>query len=365
MTQANVTGQCSNCHTMHNSQGGTAMAVAGSGLGWDAGGDLGGTPQESPNKTLLVTDCIGCHTSTSAETIIESGGSRIPIVYNTVLPTKPLAGGNFYWVAQGDNSKGHNVKGISPEDSLSQAPGFLSGCNGSCHKSLSADLTADGATLAAVYGWQNGCTGCHMIGMNDMTSWHHLNDGTGTKLVDSKTKGWYRFLKGHFSGVNNGVAGIEDEDWEKTATSSVHNEYLGSAGNKTSPGSFSVMGANTMTAFCTGCHGNIHKQDTTSTGASPWIRHPSDAAILNSGEYANAFGAAGSGTGAYDPDVPVARTSLSSVSNTVALGTDLVMCLSCHRAHGSPYNKMMRWDYESTNLATALSGCNVCHTSKN
>ncbi|NOZ26181.1 MAG: cytochrome c3 family protein, partial [Nitrospirae bacterium] len=56
---------------------------------------------------------------------------------------------------------------------------------------------------------------------------------------------------------------------------------------------------------------------------------------------------------------------LTAAIGTVTAGTDRVICLSCHRAHGSPYFKMLRWDYRSTTLATALSGCNACHTSKN
>jgi predicted CXXCH cytochrome family protein len=64
---------------------------------------------------------------------------------------------------------------------------------------------------------------------------------------------------------------------------------------------------------------------------------------------------------------PVARPNLSQLPanpNMVRPGTDVIMCLSCHRAHGSPYYKMMRWDYTSTNLLDVLSGCIVCHTSK-
>ena len=103
-----------------------------------------------------------------------------------------------------------------------------------------------------------------------------------------------------------------------------------------------------MTGYCTGCHGDFHIEDDATAG-SPWIRHPSDLIIPNSGEYASAFGASG-GTGTYDPLVPVARPSLSGWTvpvSTVTLGTDLVMCLSCHRAHASPYFKMLRWDYKS------------------
>ncbi|MCJ7615472.1 MAG: hypothetical protein MUO43_02930, partial [Desulfobacterales bacterium] len=44
---AKVTGLCSNCHTMHNSQGGAPMA------------DYG--PSSGVNPCLTLGDCIGCH----------------------------------------------------------------------------------------------------------------------------------------------------------------------------------------------------------------------------------------------------------------------------------------------------------------
>jgi cytochrome c553 len=67
----------------------------------------------------------------------------------------------------------------------------------------------------------------------------------------------------------------------------------------------------------------------------------------------------------------VARTDVSAVSDTVNPGgttDDIVMCLSCHGAHATNFYKLMRWDYngdEGGDLAEQLSGCIVCHTSKN
>ena len=45
----------------------------------------------------------------------------------------------------------------------------------------------------------------------------------------------------------------------------------------------------------------------------------------------------------------------------------MVQCLSCHRAHSSPYADMLRWDYENkctTNNTDDECGCIVCHTNK-
>ena len=68
---------------------------------------------------------------------------------------------------------------------------------------------------------------------------------------------------------------------------------------------------------------------------------------------------------AYNPLVPVARPSLATVSNTVAPGTDMVMCLSCHVAHGSPYDDLLRWDYALMEAGSSnTGGCFVCHAGK-
>jgi hypothetical protein len=46
----------------------------------------------------------------------------------------------------------------------------------------------------------------------------------------------------------------------------------------------------------------------------------------------------------------------------------IVMCLSCHRVHGSQYSDILRWDYEAM-IANEPgdeedSGCFVCHSTK-
>ena len=358
MPQAMVTGVCSNCHTMHNSQGGAPMAYEFSGGAF--------SPTENPNEKLLITDCVGCHTAIDGS-IWKNETTGAPIVHNTLAPTygassdggtthQGLAAGNFYWVTQND-ANGHNV--LSDDVNLNQAPGDSAGCStNSCHYNFDQPYGGTGHLNG-----RTACQGCHMVsGSTDpsITTWHHADD-SGT-VVDSAQEGWYRFLSGHRAGDGHGVSGIEDDDWQKTAGSNDHNEYLGGDENKTSQQGLQLLG-NVMTGFCVGCHGVFHVQNDTAIGASPWLRHPSDAVIQNSGEYADAFGAASGGTGTYDPLVPVARPSLTAVSSTVTLGTDMVMCLSCHRAHASPYYKMLRWDYKNW-PGGGTDGCGTCHTTK-
>ena len=329
---AKVSGVCSGCHTMHNSEDGSALA--------------GG-----PHATLLTNDCVGCHSSGSSSTTYSLGGCDVPVVNYTVgAPSEYLAGGNFWWVADagGDrDAAGHNVLGISDVDSLSFAPGgFSCAGNNNCHKSLAEEQNMFAGS---------GCQGCHL------SPAHHADDSaTVIGAESSSTDGYYRFLSGHGVSYAHGVCGIEDDDWQASKRAGDHNEYLGFSAPKTS--TISLSYGHTMTAFCCGCHGDFHVEQEN----GEWIRHPSDAVIPDTGEYADAFSAGGTGTGIYDALVPVARPSLSAVSSTVAIGTDMVMCLSCHRPHGSPYDDLLRWDYGDMLAGGSenTTGCFACHTKK-
>lgn len=198
-----------------------------------------------------------------------------------------------------------------------------------------------------------GCQGCHLKVA------HHANDGpSGTyKLVTTAEQGWYRFLSGHRAegGDGHGVEGGEDPDWQ--ADSIGHNEYLGKVDSTGAWGFSGGKLGHTTTAFCTGCHGRFHGEQ---TSGDAWIRHPSDAVIPDSGEY--------SAYTTYNPNVPVARPSLDSEpSATVEPGTDMVMCLSCHRPHGSEHSDLLRWDYNEMIAGGGGAdgtGCFVCHTNK-
>ena len=94
--------------------------------------------------------------------------------------------------------------------------------------------------------------------------------------------------------------------------------------------------------------------------ASPWVRHPTDVLIPNTGEYAGI-------SATYQDETPVGRVAAglpdaaAAANGVVAAGTDIVICLSCHRAHASNYADSLRFDY--TTLA-AGDGCLHCHTNK-
>jgi predicted CXXCH cytochrome family protein len=191
-------------------------------------------------------------------------------------------------------------------------------------------------TCAGTYGCHGGTTPEYdrdgdgiVTDLEAIGSAHHTDDAclkAGTLNLDEQgtsTGKSYRFL--------NGIKGIEDEDWEQDHVNTSHNEYFGSSDY--------LSTSETISALCTRCHPSYH--DTGSlpggdglgigTGLSSWLRHPTDL--------------------------------LSSISNpsSVEPGKDAVMCLSCHRAHASPYDKLLRWDYKSFMPG---EGCSTCHTSK-
>lgn len=339
-SEAKVTGVCSNCHTMHNSQNGQPMAT------------FGGTTSAQP--CLLRGTCLGCHGQNAGGTVNIISLGNVPQVLHAA--TTDLAGGNFAYITGAktrgtgtdSNTAGHNPTDLGTNETILTSP------PGDQH---ATGITNTNFTCAGA----KGCHGNRAVEdkLLSIKGSHHTIDtalkfGAGfTTATQGTTSGVsYRFLLC--------VKGAEDTDWEGTTTTTDHNEYFGAtsmgASSLTSPAN------NTISGLCAECHGYFHGATASEAGSvSPWLRHPTDIVLPNTGEY--------TGYTAYSFVAPVARQSIAAGSTlalgTVAPGTDVIMCLSCHRAHASPYFKMMRWDYKSSTLSTAISGCNVCHTSKN
>lgn len=338
---AQVAGQCVNCHTMHNSQNGASM-------------NPGGTT--TVYQSLTKGDCVGCHTGGPTDL----DDNAIPKVNHTSAPAATLAGGSFAWTTA-NHATGHNVAGISPSDSVlgNTPPG-----NGGV--ALANQLTCAGTT------------GCHgdRAQANEYTalsgSHHAANQNAGgvagavdgSSLVNS-----YRFL--------NGTKGIEKADWEKVVSAAAHNQYYGVARTT------DAAAAGTISALCGQCHGAFHASSAAHAAnnvgisfannmTSPWVRHPTDFDMftVRAKEYgAYGGGVIGTGGGAYVPQAPVASNTITGVKSTVmsVAGDAIVTCISCHRAHGSDQADLLRWDY-STMTAHASAGGNVgcyaCHTTK-
>lgn len=306
--------------------------------------DGGATPIEK----LLRGDCIGCHAQAPA------GGSNIinsiPQVQHSAATD--LAGGNFQ---DGTTSQAniHNVAGLTGinQDTtlLNDPPGYSS-----AYDPAATDFdTGSRLTCAG----QNGCHGNRDTtnewtavsgghhGDDSMLKFGTLNEGTMGGSVAAS----YRFLLG--------VHGGENTSWANTDASD-HNEYKGEAlaGARSTQGWGDIE---TISHLCAECHGVYHASATITnyTTTGPWLRHPTDYVLPNTGEYASI-------SSTYQIDAPVGRATLAMGAPvpTVDITADIVTCLSCHMAHGGPYPDILRWDY--TNTLAAGTGCLYCHTGK-
>jgi nitrate reductase cytochrome c-type subunit len=359
IAHAVITGQCSNCHTMHNSQGGAEMTTF---------TDYTFTSPATAQPYLLRGTCLGCHAQGTANKIESISGTDVPQVLHND-PSGDLAGGNFIYQigggkgGAGSDKKGHNLVdfGAGNMDTPAQPPG----------------RRHDIANINTLFTCA-GSLGCHGIrggqgrGLEAIKGSHHGNvDG---QLSDADTvANSYRFLY-YVIGLENTNTGASK--WQNVDATN-HNEYYGA----TEPMDFDSTGCDTchdgitpnrpdnktMSGFCATCHGYFHLFDDDSGNEgviindrvppySPFKRHPTDVVLPGGGEYADIAG--------YSVVTPVARTTPPNVIDAGVSASDAVMCLSCHGAHATDFYKMLRWDIKGP-LATAISGCGNCHTGKN
>ncbi|NPA40608.1 MAG: hypothetical protein GXO57_09240 [Thermodesulfobacteria bacterium] len=344
-----ISGPCSQCHTMHNSQNGQPVAENGT--------------SAQPFKALTIGDCVFCHTGTN------TGTNNIPYVMSNTEPVynfggarNTLAGGNFYWV-QSDDSKGHNVVGITGEDgALGLVPPGYDPTNYPEFGKYRPSTWTQQLTCAGNFGC-HGKFDANNPELNDpfaaISGAHHKNiNRNGTEPADEVWDS-YRFLWG--------IKGTEDPDYELHPDTQHHNGYYAS----TSPGDPA-----SINYLCGECHGKFHSDTYNGTYASPWLRHPTDfdmnqVKTKEYGGYPNPTLFSGklgvSAVGDYFADVPVGNTQGAVLSKVLQNpGDAIVLCLSCHRAHGSPYPDILRWDYSTCKASdpSPQCGCLACHTQK-
>lgn len=326
-----MSGVCSKCHTMHNSQDGAKMTT-GTTLAQD--------------YLLRVAGCLGCHSDDPGTAVSSLYSAPIVLHLNSAPLYDPrtnngetLAGGSFYWVdndgGNAGDDKGHNVSSVVAADTtLSEPPGVETGT------AFEGSNDID-------------CGDCHLGGA------HHYNEGGD---YATNTDGWangsspgasYRFLSGR-------IQGGEDADWEWTYGSADHNIYF-SAGTT----ALGDVATDTFQYHCALCHGNFHgtysdANDTGAGAASPWKRHPTDFKL------SAATGTEYAAYQTYEVESPVGSTDtgITTTFSAVSDPDNVVVCTSCHRAHGSPYADMLRWTYDMDAGTNTGRGCFVCHTTK-
>jgi hypothetical protein len=323
---------------MHNSQGGSPMAFT---FTMSAGKKF----IDVANKGLLTTDCVGCHQGVN-------NGSNGPYVLDASEPAygatgvlgDTLAGGNFYWVSMGNHRAGHNVLGITQQD----LPHVWTPPGGAA---MLGQITCGGT---------NGCHGSQGEPDSTMALWgsHHRNDMSSWQ-DGASTATSYRFI--------DGLQGLEDPDYEYRPVAAAHNKYYGV--DRT--GEADVTG--TVSSHCARCHNDFHNGTGNISNGSftngIWIRHPTDfdmSRAVSSAEYDTYNGGTGTAN-PYSVISPVATVDNSTTLNTTIYSQAddaIVMCLSCHRAHGTPYDGILRWDYKKWPGTDGYNGCAICHTAK-
>ena len=296
---AQVGGVCSNCHTMHGTDG--------------AGASLGGV-----ERALTKGGCVGCHSTSSTtgnSVSMGVGGERIPYILHTggagYDPTgasgDTLAGGDFYWVTQASgDAKGHNVEDVAAsDDPLGNTPPGL-------NTTINAAYDTTKRLTCA------GTNGCHGDGKDrlgvatidsfaDISGAHHGADAAITGADESTS---FRFL---MDASGNGILGLEDSDWEYQPTASAHNQYYG-----VDKANDSAAATGTISSLCAKCHGDFHTGDSNISSAnnmaSPWVRHPTDFDMntATGSEYADY-----NVDNSYSVEAPVASTDVSAVKSAV------------------------------------------------
>jgi len=316
--QAQVSGACYLCHTMHNSQ--------------DGGIPTGG--QATPQPHLTLNTCIGCHSSGGV-----AGAPKVDGAYGVANGT--TAGGTFADSGTAgqycaDDTCVHNVNltGVLPvlgtDDTFSggTVPGSGgAGMNGGVGSTDPANLVCAGS---------NGCHGDTSIAGNDagIQGFHH----------HAKT-GW-RYLQ--IAGTATPVEGVGASDWELSLSDGYtageeHNVYSSS----TTAG---------ISKLCANCHPSFYGTANTQDGSSNWIKHPTDADL----------------PAGWTPTVDYVNNpfAFADLTDKTADGTydatnAQVSCVSCHRAHGTPYSDILRWDYDTqTAGGGATYGCLGCHNNQ-
>lgn len=320
---AAVSGKCSNCHTMHNSQQGLNETK-------DFNGQLTSTAQGH----LTKSSCLGCHNGVIT-------GSGAPNIFGT-YPTGSTAGGSFANSNFSVDSHGHNVKDLNDASVLT------------------VGLETDNTTATPGNGGDSGLT----VGLQELTCagtkgchGDHTKAGSdaGIRGFHHGSKDGYRYLQ---ASDGTPIVSKGSDDWELGgADASNHNVYSAGTTN------------DTISALCNACHGEFHgSTETKDSLGTTWVRHPTEELLpadwnetgneVNIDYNANPF--------AFQPTEYASMTTSTDYS-TIAFGTlkPAVACVSCHRAHATDQPDILRFSYTSQDAgsgSTSSTGCLGCHT---
>jgi hypothetical protein len=353
--------ECDSCHTMHNSMSGLSMSVPISDIG-----AARGNPLLSGSDSSSV--CLKCH---AGQDTLPGGGnanSHHIMSLNQSIPTERTPGGDFAWLKKSWSWFPIPTDPTSRKDS----PGERHGHNiiaidfGYIPDTSTAGNVAPGGTYPVD---QLSCISCHDPHGKYRQLPGGIFDTSGALITSSgsygaepaiiggtvNAVGAYRLL----GGVNYkpeslaNVPAFTEPPMFATAESTYNrsedtNDVVVAYGRGSSE-------------WCRNCHNTIH--DVVSGGSfTHSVSIPLSDTIAN---YYNSYVKTGdlSGVGGgFTSLVPVQRGDIASNSalydllstQNVQL-TDKVSCLTCHRAHASGWDKILRFPY-GTDFMTIMDG---------
>jgi hypothetical protein len=367
---------CDGCHTMHNSNGGKAMARKGASTQFQG---LSYLLQGSDDSST----CLNCHAAADAPG--KPSGYHImtyPAPAVGTAPTQRTPGGDFAWLTQSYSGKGSRGQTVSTK-------GERHGHNVvALDYGLVADATlttAPGGTYAAA---NLSCASCHdphararVVDANGTIAYPALGTAVlpigksgsyvgNTVDFTEEALGTYRFLAGsNYSQMSYTVPTAFNADPPVARAPSSYNTSSATAGG------VRVAYGKGMSEWCANCHRTIHN-DNTNTANTQLIHPAGNLALLTAA--ANDLQGNATGTtiaaiyNAYKKSGDLTGTSAGSFSSTVpyeagtgvlatldalqptaagpSTGTENVMCLSCHRAHAGGFNNMGRWNLQGSFL---------------
>lgn len=305
---AAVNGVCSNCHTMHNSQDGAAVA---------AGGPY--------NNLLSVTDCVGCHANAEENlaTGLGDGAIGAPQVDNVTNGTSDGVANGFvlnagYFADADNDNTHHNVVGI---DATSDAAILANSAT-----SPGGGFAVDNAGAPALT-----CQDCH----------------SGSGAHHSATPSAYRILDGTNTTITNANFG---------AKAAAAGAIMGTRNTV-------IYQATNMNDLCANCHAGFHgnANQETAAGSGVWLRHPTDIQVTNSVDYPSIVTLLNNA----DTDNVVLGSTVATPTAGAATTDGTLMCLSCHLPHGSAYADLLSYDYsvvDAGDTSAATGGCEFCHS---
>jgi len=377
---------CGGCHTMHNSQGGGTNTLDG-----NAGGSLVLLRGAVTGRQDIHKFCLQCHSdsgSAQANTLQAPQNVYPPKVHSSTATwnedthfTAIGAGGNFY----PEITTGFVLNATA---GVNGGDGSLVG-RGTGHSLGLQNVTPPGGDTAIV---AFSCTTCHdphgvtatsatiNLFRNLRVSATDAGTNAGVTLTAADHTSWVGGQHGtNFTGVAlPGGAGVGAVAWPVTKLTPTGTPATDVTNGTNTYGGGVTVGAAGISRWCAQCHDDWHEGIAGSTNASgsDWRRHPVDNLITD-------------GTPTSGASVTIIDTTNYVVSTTTAgqylpvaaaagagrvfyktnNATDKVMCLSCHFAHGGPYNDNLRWDYTSavgagTQTGKGVSstrGCQLCH----